>query len=257
MRSLILRLWAEAWCLAAGTTSLNRRNMGWPLWSGNHTENFRDIVSLFQSRDAVRIVGPAELPLVLLELLANDTERQALGQRAAETMRSQIGATARTADELQEIAGAAMNCRILCRRIYGGRWGRATRSTTEAGCARGELQGAVISVGNLSTGGSGKTPFVILLGELLKSARNPVRCAFARLWPQDSRSAVGRSRRIASGFWRRASADCRTIAGAGYRWGGSLSRPGALPKLDSANRFICWTMVFSTAGWLGISISFW
>ena len=25
---------------------------------GNHTENFRDIVSLFQSRDAVRIVGP-------------------------------------------------------------------------------------------------------------------------------------------------------------------------------------------------------
>ena len=70
---------------------------------GNHTENFRDIVSLFQSRDAVRIVGPAELPLVLLELLANDEERRALGQRAGETMRSQIGATARTADELQEL----------------------------------------------------------------------------------------------------------------------------------------------------------
>jgi tetraacyldisaccharide 4'-kinase len=31
------------------------------------------------------------------------------------------------------------------------------------------LQGAVISVGNLSVGGSGKTPFVILLGELLKA----------------------------------------------------------------------------------------
>jgi tetraacyldisaccharide 4'-kinase len=30
------------------------------------------------------------------------------------------------------------------------------------------LQGAVISVGNLSVGGSGKTPFVLLLGELLK-----------------------------------------------------------------------------------------
>jgi 3-deoxy-D-manno-octulosonic-acid transferase len=70
---------------------------------GNHTENFRDIVSLFQSRDAVRIAGPAELPLVLLELLASDTECRALGQRAAETMQSQVGATARTAGELQKL----------------------------------------------------------------------------------------------------------------------------------------------------------
>ncbi len=31
------------------------------------------------------------------------------------------------------------------------------------------LQGPVISVGNLSTGGTGKTPFVLLLGELLKA----------------------------------------------------------------------------------------
>jgi tetraacyldisaccharide 4'-kinase len=31
------------------------------------------------------------------------------------------------------------------------------------------LQGSVVSVGNLSVGGSGKTPFVILLGELLKT----------------------------------------------------------------------------------------
>ena len=31
------------------------------------------------------------------------------------------------------------------------------------------LQGPVVSVGNLSAGGSGKTPFVLLLGELLKS----------------------------------------------------------------------------------------
>lgn len=30
------------------------------------------------------------------------------------------------------------------------------------------LQGAVVSVGNVSTGGSGKTPFVLLLGEMLK-----------------------------------------------------------------------------------------
>jgi 3-deoxy-D-manno-octulosonic-acid transferase len=70
---------------------------------GNHTENFRDIVSLFESRSAVRIVGPAELPLVFLELFANDAERITLGQRAAETMRSQMGATTRVADELQNL----------------------------------------------------------------------------------------------------------------------------------------------------------
>jgi 3-deoxy-D-manno-octulosonic-acid transferase len=70
---------------------------------GNHTENFRDIVSLLQSRDAVRIVGPAELPLMFLELLANGAERTALGRRAAEAMRSQVGATKRTAGELEEL----------------------------------------------------------------------------------------------------------------------------------------------------------
>jgi 3-deoxy-D-manno-octulosonic-acid transferase len=73
---------------------------------GNHTENFRDIVGLFQSRNAVRIVGPAELPLTFMDLLANDAERAALGQRAAETARSQTGATLRTVDALKEMLSA-------------------------------------------------------------------------------------------------------------------------------------------------------
>ena len=73
---------------------------------GHHTENFRDIVGLFQSRDAVRIVGPAELPLTLMELLANPEERASLGRRAAETMRSQTGATLRTIDALEKLLRA-------------------------------------------------------------------------------------------------------------------------------------------------------
>jgi 3-deoxy-D-manno-octulosonic-acid transferase len=71
--------------------------------TGNHTENFRDIVALFQSRDAVRIVGVAELPLLLKQLIADDTERRALGRRAQETLRSQQGATARSVEALQAL----------------------------------------------------------------------------------------------------------------------------------------------------------
>jgi 3-deoxy-D-manno-octulosonic-acid transferase len=67
---------------------------------GNHTENFRDIVALFQSRDAVRIVGLAELPLTFMQLLADGAERRGLGRRAQETMRSETGATSRTLDAL-------------------------------------------------------------------------------------------------------------------------------------------------------------
>jgi 3-deoxy-D-manno-octulosonic-acid transferase len=70
---------------------------------GKHTENFRDIVNMFHNRDAVRIISPSELTRTLFELLANNKERRALGERAAETVRSQIGATARTADALQEL----------------------------------------------------------------------------------------------------------------------------------------------------------
>src|SRR5580692_181599 len=74
-----------------------------PIIVGNHTENFRDIVSLFQSRDAVRVVGPAEFPLVLMELIANPAERIALGRRAGETLRAQMGATQRTLQALEKL----------------------------------------------------------------------------------------------------------------------------------------------------------
>jgi tetraacyldisaccharide 4'-kinase len=56
---------------------------------------------------------------------------------------------------LSAIYGAVAGARNA---LYNRRWLRSR-----------PLQGSVISVGNISTGGSGKTPFVILLGELLKA----------------------------------------------------------------------------------------
>jgi len=53
--------------------------------------------------------------------------------------------------------------------IYGGTV-RARNVFYDRGFLRArQLQGAVVSVGNVSAGGSGKTPFVMLLGELLKA----------------------------------------------------------------------------------------
>jgi tetraacyldisaccharide 4'-kinase len=47
---------------------------------------------------------------------------------------------------------------------------RARNTLYDRGIARtNQLQGAVVSVGNLSVGGSGKTPFILVLGELLKA----------------------------------------------------------------------------------------
>jgi tetraacyldisaccharide 4'-kinase len=52
--------------------------------------------------------------------------------------------------------------------LYGGA-GRLRNGLYDSGALRArKLQGAVVSVGNICTGGSGKTPFVLLLGELLK-----------------------------------------------------------------------------------------
>ena len=80
---------------------------GVPIMVGNHTENFRDIVSLFQSQDAVRVVGPAEFPLVLMDLLSTREERIALGRRGAETLQSQMGATDRTVAAIEKLLKSA------------------------------------------------------------------------------------------------------------------------------------------------------
>ena len=76
---------------------------GVPIIVGDHTENFRDIVGLFESCQAVRVVGPAELPLVFMELISNEAQREALGRRAAETLREQKGATSRTVAALLKL----------------------------------------------------------------------------------------------------------------------------------------------------------
>jgi 3-deoxy-D-manno-octulosonic-acid transferase len=86
-----------------GHSILEPAQHGVAILVGPHTENFRDIVELFRSRDAVRIVSPAEFTAALTDLLANQAERLALGRRAQETLQSQRGATQFTMDQLRTL----------------------------------------------------------------------------------------------------------------------------------------------------------
>jgi 3-deoxy-D-manno-octulosonic-acid transferase len=64
---------------------------------GLHTENFRDIIGIFERAGAVRRISPEGFAGELLRLLddADAGARQELGQRAAEVVRQQRGATER------------------------------------------------------------------------------------------------------------------------------------------------------------------
>ena len=76
---------------------------GVPIVTGNHYENFREIVTFFLNRDAVRVVGVAELPLVFMELIENQAEREELGSNALAALDSQRGATGRTVAALVQL----------------------------------------------------------------------------------------------------------------------------------------------------------
>jgi 3-deoxy-D-manno-octulosonic-acid transferase len=67
-----------------------------PTLLGRHTENFRDIVGIFERAGAVSVIDPKSFRVELLRLLDNGDARRQIGQRAAEVVRQQRGATERT-----------------------------------------------------------------------------------------------------------------------------------------------------------------
>ncbi|PYX87461.1 MAG: 3-deoxy-D-manno-octulosonic acid transferase, partial [Acidobacteria bacterium] len=83
-----------------GHNILEPAQYGVPILVGPHYENFRDIVNLFRAADAIRVVGPAELPLCVVELLSQEVDRSELARRALATVRAQTGATQRTLERL-------------------------------------------------------------------------------------------------------------------------------------------------------------
>src|SRR5207253_1185847 len=78
---------------------LEPAQFGKPIFVGPYTENFRDIISIFQRENAVHVITPHELESQILSMLT--PRRQAMGTRALEVFRSQSGATQRTQDALE------------------------------------------------------------------------------------------------------------------------------------------------------------
>ena len=89
-----------------GHNVLEAAQFGKAILVGPHTQNFRDIVEIFQRADALRVVTAQTLTPTILQLLENDAERAALGERALKVMRSQLGATEKTINALLAILAA-------------------------------------------------------------------------------------------------------------------------------------------------------
>ncbi len=86
-----------------GHNVLEAAQFGIPIVVGPYTENFRDMVGVFEKAEALRVVTPQSLMPTVLALLQDHAERARLGQRALEVMRAQQGATERTIAALLQL----------------------------------------------------------------------------------------------------------------------------------------------------------
>ena len=83
-----------------GHNVLEAAQFGVAILVGSHTENFREMIGLFQQADALRVVTQETLTDTVLELLGDDNLRFSVGSRALALMRTTQGATTTTVEAL-------------------------------------------------------------------------------------------------------------------------------------------------------------
>ncbi|MCS6952266.1 MAG: tetraacyldisaccharide 4'-kinase [Bryobacteraceae bacterium] len=148
---------------------------GRPIVIGPHMENFPEIVAEFRAAGAcVEIASGAQLAETLERLLSDADLRAELGRRAQRVAASNRGAAERAAEAALQLyqqtvprylpPGPAWPILGLLSWV----WRGASATKRAWNIARRErLATPVISVGNLSLGGTGKTPFVAWLADKL------------------------------------------------------------------------------------------
>ncbi len=145
-----------------------------PIITGPHMENFQAIDDQFRAaRASVRIGNASELGGAVGRLLSDPGSASEIGRRALACAEARRGATASAVEEIRGLHRAHIPCYRPSMPWYAVAWllsrvwlagGRRKR---KAGLrARRKLDAPVISVGNLTMGGTGKTPCVLRLAEL-------------------------------------------------------------------------------------------
>lgn len=160
---------------------------GRPIVSGPHMENFHEIAEDFRAKGAYVEVGQrpglsekqmaAELARAVASLVGDARRAEDLGRRALDCAQARRGASSQALDAIQELYSSTLPCfrpdlldcimfwplsRIW---LYGGRVKRLRDYRR-----RKQLDATVISVGNITMGGTGKTPMVVYLAEQMKRA---------------------------------------------------------------------------------------
>jgi tetraacyldisaccharide 4'-kinase len=147
---------------------------GKPVITGPHMENFQAIADDFHAAGAsVPIASAADLPATLERLLGGPEEARAIGERGRACAQAQRGASARAVEEVRQLRRVpeyrpAMPWYVvawLLARLW--KWGSCRRQRGQLRRIR-RLPVPVISVGNVTMGGTGKTPCVLRLAKLLK-----------------------------------------------------------------------------------------
>jgi len=148
-----------------------------PVICGPHMENFREIAREFRERGGyVEIAAASELAGTVDQLLTDRSRAAGVGRRAAECAASNRGATERAVAVIRKAAPACPNVRqelaarvllwplsLVWRSVGAWKRGRNIRRQRR-------LAAAVVSVGNITMGGTGKTPCVLYLAEQMQRA---------------------------------------------------------------------------------------
>lgn len=146
-----------------------------PVIAGPHMENFAAIAGLFdEARAWVRIATADELPEAVRSLLADSARAAEIGEAARRAAEAQRGGVFQAGEAIAEALARRSPGGLSQRFGLPGNW---MASAWAAGARRNRSRGAatarrlpkpVISVGNITMGGAGKTPAVDWITAVLK-----------------------------------------------------------------------------------------